>query len=105
MSATSAGRRGSNFQPKRRSASCSTLVGVKIYERPASGKSLDDLFAEWKDLGIGTAFAGEALAEDSEFRRLAAERGIDLFVIAPVFYNPAPLAKDPDLYAVTADGS
>ena len=78
------------------------LIGVKIYERP---DNLDDLFAEWKVLGIGTAFASEALAEDPDFRRLAKERGIDVFVIAPVFYNPEALARDPDLYAVTSAGA
>jgi hypothetical protein len=80
------------------------IVGVKIYERPPGRNALDELFSEWKALGIGTAFAGEALAEDSEFRSKAAERGIDLFVIAPVFYNPKALARDPDLYAVTSEG-
>lgn len=78
------------------------LIGVKIYERPAS---LDELFAEWQALRIDTAFTSEVVAEDPEFRRLAAERGIDVFVIAPVFHNPEALARDPDLYAVTADGA
>lgn len=77
------------------------LIGVKIYERP---KNLDELFAEWQTLRIGTAFTSEALAGDAEFRRLAAERGIEVFVIEPVFENPEALARDPDLYAVTADG-
>jgi peptidoglycan/xylan/chitin deacetylase (PgdA/CDA1 family) len=78
------------------------IVGVKIYERPAD---LPELFGEWQALHINTAFTSEALAEDAEFRRLATERGIDVFVIAPVFYNPDALARDPDLYAITADGA
>ena len=95
------------FPPPEKPASASArgwdpLIGVKIYERPPS---LDELFAEWRTLGIGTAFASEALAGDAEFRRLASERGIDVFVIAPVFYNPEALAHDPDLYAVTSDGA
>jgi hypothetical protein len=36
---------------------------------------------------------------------LATKHGVDVFVIAPVFYNPTALARDPDLYAVTADGA
>jgi hypothetical protein len=78
------------------------LIGVKIYELP---DRLDELFSEWQALGIGTAFASEAVAENAAFRRMAAERGVEVFVIAPVFYNPQALARDPDLYAVTADGA
>jgi hypothetical protein len=78
------------------------LIGVKIYALP---DNLDELFAEWKTLSIGAAFAGEDLAEDAEFRRRAAENRIEVFVIAPVFYNPEALARDPDLYAVTAEGA
>jgi hypothetical protein len=78
------------------------LVGVKIYERP---KDLGALFAEWKSLRIGVAFASEALAEDPEFRRLASDHGVDVFVIAPVFYNPQALDRDPGLAAVTSTGA
>jgi hypothetical protein len=53
---------------------------------------------------VTTAFAGESLAGDPEFRRRAAEAGVDVFVIAPVFQNPEALAADPDLQAVTARG-
>jgi hypothetical protein len=77
------------------------LIGVKIYERP---ESFDNLFEEWQTLGIETAFTGEALASDEIFRNLAAERGIDVFLIAPVFYNPEALEQNPDLYAITSDG-
>jgi hypothetical protein len=78
------------------------LIGVKIYALPVA---LDPLFTQWRELGIGTAFASEAVAADDAFRRSAAEHGVDVFVIAPVFYNPTALARDPDLYAVTADGA
>lgn len=78
------------------------LVGVKIYERPPD---LGALFAEWKALGIGLAFASEAVAGDPEFRRRAAEQGVDVFVIAPVFYDPAALDRDPGLAAVTSTGA
>lgn len=77
------------------------LVGVKIYERPSD---LDQLFAEWQRLHIDTAFTSETLAGDAEFRRRASERGIEVFVIAPVFFNPEALGRDPELYAITAEG-
>ncbi|HET7292251.1 MAG TPA: hypothetical protein VFM88_07495 [Vicinamibacteria bacterium] len=78
------------------------LVGVKLYERPAD---LEGLFDEWRSLGIDTAFVSEAVAGDQGFRRLATERDVPVFVIAPVFYDPDALARDPHLYAVTADGA
>lgn len=77
-------------------------MGVKIYERP---KDLAAVFAQWKSLHVGVAFASEALAEDAEFRRLASANGVDLFVITPVFYNPQALDRDPDLSAVTSTGA
>jgi hypothetical protein len=77
------------------------LVGVKIYRLPAD---LDELFAQWRELGVTTAFASEAVAGDAELRRRAAAAGVDVFVIAPVFHNPEALAENPGLYAVTARG-
>jgi hypothetical protein len=96
------------FPPPKRPASARAapgrppLVAVKIYERPAD---LDALFAEWKVLGIGAAFASETLAGDADFRRLASANGVDVWVIAPVFYNPQALDRDPDLTAVTSTGA
>lgn len=78
------------------------MVGVKIYERPPD---LGALFSEWKSLGIGIAFASEALAGDAEFRKRAADQGVDVFVIAPVFHNPAALDRDPALAALTSTGA
>jgi hypothetical protein len=77
-------------------------IGVKIYEHEGDQ---DALFRTWADLGINSVFAGEALAGAPGFRAKAAERGVDLFVIAPVFYNPRALAEDPSLVAITAAGT
>ena len=76
-------------------------VGVKIYDLPAD---LDGVFAEWAALGVGSAFTSEAVARDAAFRERAARQGVAVFVIAPVFQNPAALARDPDLVAITAEG-
>jgi hypothetical protein len=77
-------------------------IGVKIY---AHDGDLDALFGAWGELGIDTAFASEALAGNARFRARAAERGVDLFLIAPVFYDPKALAEDPTLVAITAEGA
>ncbi len=78
------------------------IVGVKIYD---TGRDLRELFADWRDLGVDTVFAGEELASRDGFRALAEETGTNLFVIFPVFFAPDELAGDPDLWAVTADGA
>jgi len=77
------------------------LIGVKIYEH---GGDLDALFAAWSALGIDAAFASAALADRRDFRAKAAERGVRLFLIAAVFYDPKALAEDPSLFAITAEG-
>jgi len=77
------------------------ILGVKIYEHSGD---LAPLFAQWRELGIGTVFAGGELAARDEFRTLAAHDGVDLFVVFPVTYAPEELAADPDLWAITADG-
>ena len=77
------------------------VIGVKIYEHSGD---LEPLFAEWRRVGIDTAFAGTELASRDEFRALAARDGVDLFVVFPVMYAPRELAADPGLYAITADG-
>ncbi len=78
------------------------IVGVKIYD---TERDLRELFADWRELGVDTVFAGEELASRGEFRKRAEETGMDFFVIFPVFFAPDELAEDPDLWAVTADGA
>ncbi|MGA7617336.1 MAG: hypothetical protein WBX15_19400 [Thermoanaerobaculia bacterium] len=78
------------------------IVGVKMYELPAD---LEQMFAKWNELGVTTAFVGESVAEDDAFRRAASERGVDVFIIVPVFQNPEALKADPDLVAITSKGA
>ena len=78
------------------------IVGVKIYD---TERDLRELFADWRELGIDTVFAGQELAAREGFRERAEETGMNLFVIFPVFFAPDELAEDPDLWAVTADGA
>jgi hypothetical protein len=77
------------------------IVGVKIYE---SKRDLQELFEEWKALGINTVFASEELTSSRGFRALARKNDTDLVVIFPVYQAPDELAEDPELAAVTADG-
>jgi hypothetical protein len=78
------------------------IIGVKIYE---TDRDLPELFKQWRGLGVNTVFASEALASKDGFGELAERAGSDLFVIFPVFYAPAELADDPQLWAITDDGA
>ncbi|HEX6286889.1 MAG TPA: hypothetical protein VFZ80_05345, partial [Acidimicrobiia bacterium] len=78
------------------------VIGVKIYEVPAD---LNRAFGRWEDLGITTAFASEAVAGDGAFRMMAEERGIEVFVIVPVFQDPEALEREPELVAITSRGA
>jgi len=77
------------------------LIGVKIYDH--SGP-LPELFKEWASIGVNAVFVSPALAARDNFRDLARERGISLFLILPVFFNPEELKSDPGLYALTDRG-
>lgn len=77
------------------------VVGVKIYEHAGP---YEPLFDAWRELGVDAAFVGEALADQVAFRVEAAERGLPLWLITPVFFDPRAISADPTLAAVTADG-
>lgn len=77
------------------------LIGVKIYEHQGSK---EELFSEWKDLGINAAFSSKDLIANEEYMREAKAFGISTFVIFPVFFNPDELAGSPELFALTTDG-
>jgi len=77
------------------------IVGVKIYE---SERDLQELFEEWRALGINTVLASAEMTSSRGFRALARKNDTDLFVIFPVYYAPDELADDPELAAVTVDG-
>jgi len=77
------------------------IYGVKIYDYEGN---LSDLFHELKTLGINTIFASASLSSNEEFRTLAKQNHISLFVIVPIFFNPKALEADSTLYAMTNEG-
>jgi uncharacterized lipoprotein YddW (UPF0748 family) len=77
------------------------MIGVKIY---AHGDGFPELFGEWRSLGVNAVFVSPTLAAQGEFRKLAREQGISVFLILPIFFNPEELKKDPGLYALTGRG-
>jgi hypothetical protein len=77
-------------------------IGVKIYQ---SDRDPQELFEQWRALGIDTVFASEELTSSAGFRALARKNDTDLFIIFPVFFAPEELADDPDLWAITVDGT
>jgi hypothetical protein len=78
------------------------MVGVKIYEYAGS---FPDLFEKWRSLGVNTAFVSAALGANPEFKALSKENGVTTFLIFPAFFGGPELDKQPELYAVRADGA
>ncbi len=78
-----------------------SIVGVKCYKLPATEQQTVDA---WKALGINTAYVSEDIAGNKEFRRLAKQAGIEIYLIFPVFYNPEALKADATLWAITDKG-
>ncbi len=78
------------------------IIGVKIYDYNGN---LPDLFEEWKSLGINTVFTSASLDSNPEFRQLARQHRIKIFIILPIFFNPQALHSNPDLYALTNRGT
>ena len=78
-----------------------TIIGVKIYEQQTN---YEFLFAEWKAIGINTAFISVDLAYDKTFRALARQNKVLIFIILPIFFNPEVLQANPDWYAITEAG-
>jgi hypothetical protein len=77
------------------------MIGVKIY---AHEGALPELFGEWRSLGINTVFVSPELAAQGQFRELARQHGISVFLILPIFFNPEELRSDAELYALTDRG-
>lgn len=86
-------------------AGCSSrndaIIGTKIYDYRGS---YTELFAAWQRGGINTAFVSLKLASDNEFRELAREHRVKVFVIFPVFFNPDTLHTNPSLFAISNKG-
>ncbi len=77
------------------------IIGIKIYDHEGDFRAL---FEEWRSLGINTAFVSPALAAKRDFRYLAREGGIDIFLILPIFFNDEALTAHPELQAINKDG-
>ncbi len=77
------------------------IIGIKIYDYSGDFRTL---FEEWRSLGINTAFVSPGLAAKPDFRYLAREGGIDIFLILPIFYNEEALSAHPELQAINKDG-
>ncbi len=77
------------------------MVGAKIYEYKGDFSSL---VADWRRIGINTAFLSADLAAKPELMALARKNGIATFIILPVFQNPERLAANPEEHAITGRG-
>lgn len=77
------------------------LIGAKIYEH--SGP-YDQLFDQWNQMGINTAFSSESLISNREFMLEAREHKISTFLIFPVFFNAEAIAEDEGLAAINRTG-
>ena len=77
------------------------IIGIKIYQPQ---NDYPNLIAEWKEIGINTAFVSKELASNDQFRTVVRENNIKIFVILPIFYNPEKLKQDSSLYAITNFG-
>jgi hypothetical protein len=77
------------------------IIGVKIYEYD---KDFNQLADKWKEMGINTAFISKELAANPLFRQVLRQNKIKVYIIFPVFYDPAILKHDSSLYAITDKG-
>ncbi|HUX96237.1 MAG TPA: hypothetical protein VMV47_10940 [Bacteroidales bacterium] len=77
------------------------IIGVKIYEYSGD---YEKLVSQWEKMGINTAFVSIDLAADTNFRKAFEIKGIKVFIIFPVFFNPETLNRDSTLFAITNSG-
>jgi hypothetical protein len=75
---------------------------MKIYEYHGNYGALA---AQWKEMGINTAFISTTLAANDTFRQALKRNKIPVFIIFPVFQNPEVLKLDSSLYAITSRGT
>jgi hypothetical protein len=78
------------------------IIGIKIYDYSGD---YNRLVSVWEEMGINTAFVSTTLAADKDFRKALESKGISVFIIFPVFFNPEMLKTDSSLYAITNTGS
>jgi len=79
----------------------SQVIGAKIYEYKGD---FAKLFDQWGETGLDTVWASEALVRTPGFMEAAKRRKLGVYVIAPVFFNPSALARQPELWAMTGYG-
>jgi len=77
------------------------IIGIKIYEYAGN---YNKLISQWNKMGINTAFVSTELASDTAFRRILRNNNIAVFIIFPVFQDPAALESDSSLFAITDKG-
>lgn len=73
-----------------------------MYNIPEDAKVLID---QWHEMGINAAFVSKSLLMDDDFREAARKNDIQLFLIAPVFYNPKKLDQHPNWFAKDQEGN
>jgi len=78
------------------------IIGIKIYDYSGD---YNKLVSVWEEMGINTAFVSTSLAADKNFRAALRSKGISVYIIFPVFFNPEMLKTDSTLYAITNTGS
>lgn len=78
------------------------IIGIKIYDYSGD---YNKLVSVWEEMGINSAFVSTSLAADKDFREALKSKGISVFIIFPVFFNPEMLKTDSTLYAITNTGS
>ena len=77
------------------------IIGVKIYKHDGN---FNDLFREFRTLGINTVFCSVELYSKPEFGKLARQHGISAFIILPIFFDADTLEQNPNLFAITSRG-
>jgi hypothetical protein len=79
------------------------LKAVKVYEL---SQDLDQTIQAWTRLGLNAVFApADLLRKHPGLRDELSRKGLALFLISPVFYNPDYLKQHPGSFAKKADGS
>ncbi len=77
------------------------LIGTKVYNLQGNQK---DIFEKWRFLNFNSIFVSTSLYSNLEFRQLAKDNDINVFVIFPIFYDPEALEMNPGLYSITNEG-
>ncbi len=77
------------------------IYATKLYALPPR---LDELVAQWKQIGLNTLFTTPEVAGQPEYRALAKKNGLDTFLIVPVFFEPGAATSGALQSTVDSDG-